>query len=83
VAHRSKTTTTSAATTAPASTTRSSTSEATETETESSKSSENDGHGDAVRQGVVDCKVSAAASGKHGIGHCVSPIASSHGHGHS
>jgi hypothetical protein len=46
-------------------------------ETESSETGDHDGHGDAVRQGVITCKATAATSGKHGIGDCVSQIASS------
>jgi hypothetical protein len=54
--------------------------------TESGSSSQttddsNDGHGDAVHQGVMDCKAARATSGKHGIGHCVSPIAHKDDHG--
>ena len=44
-------------------------------ETETSETGDKDGHGDAVRQGVIDCKAAAAKAGAHGIGHCVSKIA--------
>jgi len=53
-------------------------------ETESSETGDKDAHGDAVEQGVKDCKAAAAKAGEHGIGHCVSQIAhSSHEDGDS
>jgi cytoskeletal protein RodZ len=56
--------------------------ETSETETESSETGDHDEHGDAVRQGVIDCRAAAGKAGKHGIGHCVSPIAGSNDRGH-
>jgi cytoskeletal protein RodZ len=46
-------------------------------ETESSETGDRDAHGDAVEQGVRDCKAAASKAGEHGIGHCVSQIAHS------
>src|SRR6266404_1957354 len=55
--------------------TRSTKTETETSETETSEAGDKDGHGDAVRQGVIDCKAAAAKAGAHGIGHCVSKIA--------
>ena len=48
----------------------------------SSDSSSTSNHGDAVTAAVAACKSSTAAAGTHGIGDCVSKVASSNGQSH-
>lgn len=60
-----------------------------ESETESDNSSNDthsgsstSNHGDVVTQAVSSCQSSASAAGDHGIGPCVSKVASSNGQTH-